>query len=240
MSSWIELQEWHAMHGVDAFPWQEWIGELQRVLPLPVYDITRVLDPSQVHDMAQHAAHWSPDMHVQRVHVPPCLARHIAALDLQYSSQVVYMARALYSHCSRYVTGVPLVCCPPTTHLDHVEAVPQQHVRELAHATLTPLPAEGLHAWLSCAVMHGSRRVHRLSNRHRSRKSSGRKGRKHSASAEAREIADKVLAATNQAFDDIVALSPRCAPRFCCHVVGVGSGRISLVLSAVPHAPCDE
>ena len=118
--------------------------------------------------------------------------------------------------------------------------MPQQHVRELARATLTPLPAEGLHAWLSCTVMHGSRRVYRLSNKHRSRKSSGRKGRKHSASAEAREIADKVLAATNQAFDDIVALSPRFAPRFCCHVVSVGSGRINLVLSAVPRAPSDE
>ena len=234
------MQDWHATHVVGAFPWEEWIEELQYVLPLPLYDITRVLDPSQAYDMALHAAHWSPDKHVQRVHIPAGLVRHITALDVHCPSQVVYMARALYSHCSRYVTGVPRVCCPPTAHLDHVEALPPHHVLALVRATLTPLPAEGLYAWLSCVIMYGSRRVHRLCNRYRSRKSSGRKGRKHSVSVEAREIADRVVAGTNQAFDAIVALSPRFAPRFCCHVVSVASGRINLVLSAVPHAPCGE
>lgn len=240
MSSWLELQEWHLKHSLLTFPWQEWIEQLQHTLPMPVYDIRRILDTCQAYDMAVYAAHWPCDKDIQQVNVPLGLVQHINALGLQHPRQVVYMARALYSHCSRYVTNVPRVCCPPTTHIDDLDAVPLLHVLALARATLTPLPASGLHAWLTDTIMHGFRHVHRVHSTYRSSKPPGRKGRKHSASTEARDVADKLLIGVNQAFAGIVALSPRFAPRFSCYVASVAPGHITLVLSAVPHIPFDE
>lgn len=240
MSSWLELQEWYLEHAVDEFPWEEWIQELEHIMPMPVYSIARILDPCQAYDMAVHAVHWPCGEYLQSVNVPPMLVQHIKAIGLRYMHQVVYMARAMYSHCSRYVAGVPRVCCPPTGHLDHLEAVPLHCIVALARATLTPLPAEGLHAWLAGTVIYGCRRVYRINNVYRSRKRSGRKGRKHLASAEANEAAEKVMANVNQAFAGIVELSPRFAPLFSCYVACVAPGHISLVLSAVPRAPFDE
>jgi len=240
MSSWLELQEWYLKHAVHSFPWQEWIEELQHTLPIPVYDITRILDTCQAYDMAVHAAHWPCDKDIQQVNIPPKLVQHINALGLQHSRQVVYMARALYSHCSRYVTNMPLVCCPPTAHIDELDAIPRLHLLALARATLTPFPAKRLHTWLAAAIMYGCRHVHRVHSTYRSDKPPGRKGRKHSASAEARDVAEKAVAGVNQAFAGIVALSPRFAPRFGCHVTSVAPGHITLVLSAVPHVPFDE
>ena len=172
--------------------------------------------------------------------MPPALVRHIKSLGMQYVQQVVYMARALYSHCSLRVTGVPRVCCPPTDHIDRIQAVPLKYVFSLARATLTPLPAAGLHAWLTSVVMYGSRRVYCTHNVYPSCKTSGRKGRRHSVSTEARVVADKALTEVSQVFAGIMQLSPRFAPRFSCYVASIASGRISLVLSAVPPAPFDE
>jgi hypothetical protein len=238
MSSWIELQEWHAEHALETFPWSEWIESLTNVFPMPVHDLPRILDTCAAYDIALHAAHWDPAEPVQPVRIPRDLDDMIRSLALHHCTQRMYMARALYAHCSKYVAGVPRIVNPPTDHLDQIEAVPLSHVHALAQATLTPVPARHLYCWLTNAVQYGSTRQLRMCNKHRTHRSSGRRGRKHSSAAESREITESVLVMTRAAFDAIVALSPRYAPTFSCHVISVASGRVNLVLSSQPRAPC--
>lgn len=240
MSSWLELQEWLDTHAVNTYPWPEWLTELQNVLPMPVYDVTYVLDTCAVYDMAVHAAHWSPEKYVQPVHTTRAMWAHVHALGLHSRQQCMYMVRALYSHLCKYITGVPRVVPPVTDHIALTEAVPCGHMSALARGTYTPLPAKHLSAWLMNAIVHGSRNRLRLSNTYHSRQSSGRRRRMvHSTSHLNRAMAEDVLENTHVAFQAIVALSPRFAPHFSATIVSIGSGKITLDLFSSPPALSD-
>lgn len=241
MSSWLELRVWHQTHALGVFPWDEWIVHVQHCIPLPVYDLLRILDASAAYDMAVHAVHWRGDGELRPVLLPHTLSAALSAVGMRQHGQQMYMARALYAHCSRYTIGVARIQDPPLDHMECIPLMPQEHSDALAHATRTPLPASALMYWLDNVIRHGSTRPLTLRNRHmHCRAPSGRRSRKHSSAMESRAIADQVQCATDHALANIAALAPEHVPRLSCHVCMVASGCVNLVLYAQLRAPCDE
>lgn len=241
MSSWLELREWHEVHDLGVFPWAEWIVYVARYIPMPIYDLSRILDASAVYDMAIHAVHWRGSSELCPVNVPNELSNALCAIGMREQKQQMYMARALYAHCARYTTGIVRIQDPPLHHMQSIPLMPQDCSDALAHATKTPLPALTLLHWLTSVIKFGSTRPLTLRNRHMNRQGScGRRSRKHSPATESRAIADHVQHATDNALASITALAPDHVPHLSCHVCTVASGYVNLVLYAQPRALCDE
>ena len=132
MSSFVENCAWHAGFALGEYDWDGWIARLSDVLPMPVWDVPRILDSSAAYDMAVHARHWQGG-EMRSVNIPGGLEHHIWQLDL-HGEQVQYFARALYSHCVRYVAGMPRIRAPPTDHMDCTSVVPAAQFESLASA----------------------------------------------------------------------------------------------------------
>lgn len=237
-SSWVELCMWYDLHGLGDFPWDEWIDELE--LPMPLYSLSKILDASAAYDMAVHALHWQGGEDLRPVRLTKHMSKMMRAVGVCAPSQQMYMARALYAHCTRYVTGMPAVRNPPTNHLDFLPVVPHENLLRLASATLTPMPADSISAWLERAIVHHDCRPTKITNVYRSKRTSGRRARKHSAVAEHSAVRESTQAMADEALAAIMDLSPRHVPSLTCQVTGVSTGRVSLVLCAQQHAPCDE
>lgn len=213
----------------------------ERCIPMPIYDLRRILDASAAYDMAVHAVHWRDSSELRPVRVPRELSAALCAIGMRQHGQQMYMARALYAHCSRYTIGVIRIQDPPLDHMESIPLLPREHSDALARATRTPLPASVLMYWLDRVIRYGSTRPLTLRNRHMHRQAScGRRSRKHSPATESRAIADQVQHATEHALASIAALAPEHVPRLSCHVCMVASGYVNLVLYAQPRAPCDE
>lgn len=240
MSSWLEFCCWHDTYALDRFPWSEWVKAVEPVLPMPVYDLPRILDAAAAYDMAMHALHWPGGDDLPPVYVPTRLTPLLRDIGLQHPWQHLYIVRALYAHCSRYVTALPRIVNPPTYHLDELPVVPLAHVQALATATLTPAPAANLTYWLESVLMHGLMNPLYVRTKFRTGRASARRGRKHSPELENRAVAEKAQHMTDGALAAIVALAPKHVPRLKCRVLTVGSGVLTLVLSAQPRAPSDE
>lgn len=241
MSSWLELRSWHEVHAIDVFPWGDWIVHVEQCLPIPVYDLLRILDVSAVYDMAVHAMHWPGSGELRPVRVPRQLLDALSGIGMHQHRQKMYMARALYAHCSQYTIGVARIQDPPRDHMDAIPLMPYESFTALAHATRTPLPAIALVHWLNRVIRHGSTHPLQLRNRHtHCQAPCGRRGRKYSPAIERRVIADEVQCATDHALAGITALAPQYVPRLSCHVYMVALGFVNLVLYAQPLAPCDE
>lgn len=238
MSSWIELCGWDQAHELGVFPWDEWVKAVEPFIPMPLYDLSRILDASAAYDMAMHAMHWTGGG--LSVHVQPGLAHMLRGIGLAQPQQQEYMARALYAHCSHYLTGIQRIIDPPMFHMRKWDVVPMQHVQTLAIATLTPVPAKNIIYWLESVIQHGIMFPLHVRNKFRTGRASGRRGRKHSHATENRAVAEKAQHLTDEALAAIVALAPEHVPRLKCRVVSVGSGVLILVLSAQPRAPSDE
>jgi hypothetical protein len=240
MSSWIELCSWHETHELGDFPWPDWVRAVEPFIPMPLYDLSRILDAAAVYDMAMHAMHWQGGDDLRPVNMLPGLTHMLRGIGMTHPRQRLYMARALYAHCSRYVTGVPRIVDPPTYHLDELPVVPLRHVQALATATLTPAPAANLTYWLENVLMHGILFPLHVRTKFRTGRASARRGRKHSPALENRAVAEKAQHLTDDALAAIVALAPEHVPRLKCRVLSAGSGVLTLVLSAQPRAPSDE
>ena len=239
-SSWVELCGWHQTHALGDFPWREWVQDLAEHLPLPIYDLPRILHVTEAYDMAMHAVHWQGGSELRPVNVPHGLAHMMRGIGLALARQRVYMARALYAHCSRYVTGVPRICDPPRGHLGDLPVIPLPHLQKLAAATLTPAPAHNLSHWLERVLQHGIMQPLHVRSKFKSGRASRRRGRKHSPQQQNRAVADLAQYLTDTALADIMALAPAHVPRLWCHIVAVGGGTLTLALSAQPLALCDE
>lgn len=237
MSSWLQLCRWHDEFALGLYPWQSWVEHLK--LPLPAFDLTRILDASAAYDIAVHALHWQSEHEQRHVNLTPHMVRMMNAIGVRAAHQQQYMARALYAHCSRYITGMPRISDPPTDHIDCLPVVPSECLEELARATLTPWPALSIESWLERVLQQNKYKSLQLCNSFRSTRSSGRRGRKHSCAAEHKAIADRAQQMTDEALRRLTALAPLHVPLLRCHVVSVASGKINLVLSAQPRALCD-
>ena len=237
MSSWLQLCSWHDQYALGLFPWDQWVACL--TLPMPIYDLPRILDAAAAYDMAVHALHWPGGADLTPVRLTTHMARMMQSIGVVQHAQQVYMARALYAHCARYVTGVPRICDPPTYHVDNLPTVPYENICSLAHATLTPLPAPSISAWLDRTLRGNVYTPLRLSNAFRSTRTSGRRGRKHSCALEHKAVAEQAQQLTDDALRELTALAPLHVPVLACQVIAVAAGKLTLVLTAQPRPPCD-
>ena len=190
--------------------------------------------------MAMHAMHWQGGAGLRQVNMPTRLTPLLRDIGLRHPWQHLYMVRAMYAHCSRYVTALPRICDPPTDHLDSIPVVPPAHVQALADATLTAAPAANITHWLENVLMCGIMSPLHVRTKFRTGRASARRGRKHSPALENRAVAEKAQHLADEALAAIVALAPEHVPRLKCRVLSVGSGVLTLVLSAQPRAPSDE
>ena len=237
-TSWLELCQWHDRFALLEFPWDEWLRALE--LPLPIYDVTRILDASAVFDMAVHALHWPAAEPLNPVNMTPHMRLMMRRIDVKEPHQQVYMARALYAHCSQYVTGVPRICNPPTHHIDDLSIVPHDNLVLLAQATLTPMPATCISDWLVRTLRYGARSPLILRSRFRTTRSCGRRGRKHVVSLECKAMIEKVQHATDHAIVALTALAPQHVPQIACTVSAAAVTVLTIALSVPQRTPCDE
>ena len=241
MSSWLELQQWYTTYTLDAFPWAEWISLVQDTLPLPVYDLSKILDSSAVYDMAIHAVHWPASDNSVHVRVPLELEKALRAIDIVLPAQQMYMARALYAHCGKYTAGMLQIKDPPVNHMQHIALMPVAYTIALANATFTLLPSTQLTYWLEQTLRYG--RTCTLCLRNKVQKHYARPGRrrkKYSPAAEARCIADHVQHDADTALADIHALAPAHVPLLGCTVTHTTTSYVSLVLFVKRPVLCDE
>ena len=149
MSSFVENSAWYATFDLGVFDWSEWIATIP--LPMPVYDISRILDSAAAFDMAMHARHWT-GTHLEGLRIPDALRHHMNVIGITSLQQHQYMARALYSHCARYVTGMPRIREPPTDHMGTTAVVPPERFEALATAVMAndPCMRRTLECWGYC------------------------------------------------------------------------------------------
>jgi len=233
MTSFVEMAVWERSHDLGGFPWDEYIDALQSVVPMPVYDLSRILDASAVYDMARHAMYWNGyDDHP--VHIPDPFANLMRAVHLSSPEQMQYFARALCAHISNYTLDVPKIRQPPTEHMDCIPVVPFENFDALFRATMGPA---GLYNWLVDVIQHGSERSMRTRAKARIPCGTGRRKRKFCSTAAAQMIQDSVMVSIEQALESIAALGP--TPRMWCTVANSGTRNLIIVLSARQRSPCD-
>ena len=237
MSSFVENCAWYADFDLEVFDWHEWIQTLP--LPMPIYDVTRIVDSAAAYDMAMHARHWA-GTHIGGLRIPDVLRRHMRCVGLKSLAQQQYMARALYSHCARYVTGMPRIRPPPTDHIKQTEVVP----REVFQALMSALHAEDklarrtLQCWLTNVLVYGSKRSTTLNVRYGvAAANSGRRRYRQSVS-DVLDV-DKMQAAANATLASISRYH-HTLPQLRCIISLSGPGKVSIGLYAHLRAPCGE
>ena len=222
---------WERGHELGCFPWDEYIAMLQEVVPLPVYDLSRILDASAVYDMVRHAKYW-PGSDEHPVNIPAAFARAMRGVHLSSPEQMRYFARALYSHVSNYTTGMPKIRRPPTDHMEHIPIVPFAEFDALFRATLE---APGLYNWLVDVIQNGSERTLMSRAKGHIPCGTGRRKRKFCSTAATQLIQDTVTLSIEQALASIAALGP--TPRMRCTVSSCSTRNLIIVLSARQHTP---
>ena len=237
MSSFVENSAWYATFDLDKFNWSEWVAFLP--LPLPVYDVTRILDSAAAFDMAMHARHWA-GTHLEGLRIPLTLRRHMEAIEITSLQQQQYMARALYSHCARYITGMPRIRDPPTDHMGSMAVVPPDQFEALASAVMATNASmcRTLQCWLTNVLVHGSTRATSLQVRYRSPTALSGRRRFRQGTKDAFD-SEKVQTAANDALGAI-SDHHHTLPRMRCVVNTVGPGKASIGLSVIPRAPYGE
>jgi len=240
MSSVLENLEWHRRHAIDTFDWSEWTTLLGEVMPLPVYDMQRIVDGFAAHDIAVHARHWpaARALELGRVNLTAPLARMLAAVGLELEHQMQYAARALYRQCAERTVGVPILRAVPVDHMDDVPVVPPGVLAALVEAADAADDAKRLLCWLENVIVHGSSRPTLISAAPTvARQATGRRRRR---AAGARCEADITQLRVNAVLHEITETAPDSVPRMWCTASGHGQSRITIALYARQHAPYDE
>jgi len=231
MSSWVELIEWNQTHQLGDFPWDAWIVEVGECIPLPVYNLSSILDASAAYDMAVHAKYWQRHWPVQPVRVPSSLRSLIRGIRITSTTQQLYMARALYAHCAPYVLDAPKIVNPPRGHMDHIPLLPIEHFIALQRASKTPVPGTPLYSWLESTIRYSSTRPLTLHNLHGYKQTtSGRRSLKRAMAKWHATIEQEIVTATEQALQAIHDLAPGYMPRMHCFASAVNCKSITLVL----------
>ena len=242
MSSFVETLKWQYEFELGVYDWRGWIEHVTDLLPLPVYDLSKILDTSAAWDIFYHGRHWPADRahELQPVHVPAVLAAAIAHAGIEYAHQVQYVARALYNHCARYTVTVPRVRAVATDHMLSLRVVPKAVFKSLVLAIKADAAAaRRLDCWLQNVIVGRSSRpttilstmvpvLQRLRGR--------RIGQ-----GDATVDTDAAQAHINGILSRITA-HHETLPKLWCTVtaVRVGAGRVSTVLSARQSSLSDE
>ncbi len=239
MSSVLENLNWHRMHTHCKFDWSEWTSLLGEVMPLPVYNMLRIVDGCAAHDIALHARHWPEDraLELGNVNLPVPLQNMLAAVGLTRSHQMQYAARALYRQCAERTVGVPILRNVPVDHMDNVPVVPASVLKSLADAADTE-DTKQLLCWLQNVIVYGSSRpttIHSVFSNER-QATFRRRGR----TAGYKCQAENIQSCVNTVLNEITDMAPECVPRMWCSTVNNGQSRVSTVLYARQQAPSDE
>ena len=236
-TSWLELCCWHDKYALLRFPWNEWVSALR--LPLPIYDLPRILDVSAAFDMAVHALYWRATEPLKLVRITKHMQSMMRCIDVCEPHQQMYMARALYAHCSQYVTGVPRITNPPTYHVDDLPIIPYDNLVQLAQATLTPMPALCISEWLDRTLRYGACSSLTLRSRFRTSRLCGRRGRKHAVAVECKAMIERTQHACDNALATLASLAPDHVPTITCTVSATAATALIIVLSVQQRLPCD-
>ena len=237
MSSFVENSAWYADFDLGEFDWSEWIARMP--LPMPVYDISRILDSAAAFDMAMHARHWT-GTHLEGLHIPNALRDHMNIIGITSLQQHQYMARALYSHCAQYVTGMPRIRAPPTDHVGTTAVVPPERFQALAKAVMAnnSCMRRTLECWLANVLVHGSTRPTAVQVRFNTPATQSGRRRYRQRSQDGFD-ADKVQTDANDALAAISSYHST-LPCMRCIVSPAGPGKASIALYVHQRAPCGE
>jgi hypothetical protein len=242
MSSCVETLGWQAKYELGRYDWQGWIEHAKDLLPLPVYDLSKILDTSAAWDIFYHARHWPDDRahELRPVHVPAGLVAAIAHAGIEHMHQVQYVARALYNHCARYTRGMPNVRAVPIDHMLSLRVVPSAVFKSLVVAIKADTAAaRRLDCWLQNVIMwHSSRPATIMTTmapelHHRRGRRIGR--------GDAAVDTETAQARINRILSGITD-HHETLPTLWCTVtaVRIGAGRVSIVLCARQPALSDE
>lgn len=242
MSSYVETVGWQSKYQLGVYDWAGWLSAATDALPLPVYDLTRIMDPAAVWDIFYHACHWPLDRahELANVPVPAALKAGIRHAGIELPHQVQYVARAMYGHCRQYTAGVGRIRAVPTDHMLSLRVVPSAIFESLAAAIALGHGNERkrLHCWLQNVIMWGSSRPATIvSSLPQAETPSGRRRRHHDTVVDT----DTVQATVDRVLATIAAFSCQ-LPTMWCTVTAVrlGACRVTTVLYARQPAPSDE
>ena len=242
MSSYVETVGWQSRYMLGAYDWAGWLSEATDALPLPVYDLTKIMDPAAVWDIFYHGRHWPVDRAHELAHVPvpAALKAGIRHAGIELPHQVQYVARAIYGHCRLYTVGVPRIRAVPTDHMLSMCVVPSAIFESLA-AAMALGPGNNrkrLHCWLQNVLIWGSSRTATIgSSLPRAEAPTGLRRRPLDNLVDtdkAQSAADRVLASIT-GFSSLL-------PTMWCTVTAVrlGTCRVTIALYARQPAPSDE
>jgi hypothetical protein len=196
----------------------------------------RIVDVSAVFDMARHAMYWPGDiLDDNAVFIPPCFAALLRGTGMREPGKMRYFARALYSHCSRYITGMPRVRRPSVEHMQYIPVVPFDYFDALSTALQAPL---GLECWLTNVIKGGSERPMTVRIKTRLPLCTGRRRRKFCSAAASQQVNDLAELAVRDALDAIGSLGP--LPRMWCNVWSTGTRSLVIALNARQRSLSDE
>ena len=242
MSTFVETVPWEAEYGLHTFPWSEWIGAAAELVPMAVYDLSKILDSCAAYEMALYARHWSDDGSMNPVHVPAALRLHMACAGVTQYPQQVYFARAMYAHCARYTAGVPRIANPPTWHMANIAIVPATIFSELVQATMATTDGHRrqLMCWLENVLVHRSTRSTTLGRGlpHVS-VPSGRRRRRQSTASGLGHCIEDIVASVNRVLRSISDHAPALLPTMYAAIT-TSATRMFIELNARQPALCDE
>ena len=242
MSCFVETLGWQSKYELGVYDWQGWIEHAADLLPMPVYDLSKIIDTSAVWDIFYHGRHWPDDRahELRAVRVPAGLVAAIAHAGIEHTHQVQYVARALYNHCARYTRGIPSVRAVPIDHMLSLRVVPSAVFKSLVVAIKADAAAaRRLDCWLQNVIMwRSSRPATILSSvtpelHHRRGRRIGR--------ADATVDTETAQTSINRILSGITD-HHETLPKLWCTVtaVRIGAGRVSIALYARQPALSDE
>ena len=161
MSSYVETLGWQSNFDLATYDWQGWIDAAADMVPLPVYDLRKIIDTSAIWDIFYHGRHWPADRahELNGVHIPAAMTAAIEHAGVNLPHQVQYIARALYNHCARYTSGVPFVRAVPVDHMLCLRVVPAAVFQSLVAAIKADrATARRLACWLQNVIVWRSSR----------------------------------------------------------------------------------
>jgi len=241
MSSLVENVQWQADFDFDAFEWDEWVRQLGDVMPMAVYDLPRILDSAAAWDIMYHARHWPEDRAYELgyVRVPPGLRNMLAHVGVIAAHQQHYAARALYRHCTQYVTGSGVVRAVPIDHMDSIPVVPDHLIRSICTLAHLRENYRLVKCWMENVIKHGSSRSTTLSSAPLPGRQAAGRRRRRTCSLDTAVHPEVVQAAVNKALAAISDIAPSQLPSMWCTVSPSSTARLTIALYARQRALCD-
>ena len=240
-SSFAENLTWVQDHAFDSFDWDDWLKCAEGVIPVPVYDLARILDSAAAWDIMYHARHWPYERahEIGYVRVPSQFGAVLRSAGVDAVHQQQYAARAMYCHCDRYVIGIGVTRDVPTDHMAEVPAVPYRALSAVIDAAQLGPDQRKIECWLDNVICRNMYRATVLHSKPIvTRQAPGR--RRGRTRTQETTHPDGMQSLVNQRLHEIRDIAPQHLPNMWCTVTPASGSRMAIALFARPPAPCDE